>query len=303
MIDKKITANKKYVICNWKMNGSVLLCEEYCRMIENLVSCNDKNRIMPLEIIVLPPNPYINIFSRLLDNLGDINMQNDIISVRVGAQSISSVDFDFGSYTGEVSSKMLHDIGCSYILINHYESKKINPTCNSIKNIQIKLKNSWKNCLIPIVCIGHTIEEHDSINSVQEKVFNEINEIFSNFDFLINESRKNDHINDKTFSKIEFLLAYEPSFTIGSDKLQEIDKVDVICSIIKDIVSNNIESNIQKYKFNINMLGLIYGGSIDQFNIKYICNSSKIDGFLIGRKSLDIESLTNICYNVLNRLS
>ena len=67
---------------------------------------------------------------------------------------------DSGALTGEISLPMIKDCGADYVIVGHSERRHIfNETDKWINN---KIKAILSHGLIPILCIGETIEQREN---------------------------------------------------------------------------------------------------------------------------------------------
>ena len=97
------------IIGNWKMNGNLAENEQLLKTISSsLVSAEG------IEVVVCPPSIYI----------AHVRQQLSQSKIKYGAQNVSA--HKNGAYTGEVSAAMLHDLGCSYVLLGHSERRNFN---------------------------------------------------------------------------------------------------------------------------------------------------------------------------------
>ena len=64
-----------------------------------------------------------------------------------------------GAYTGEISTAMLVDAGCKYVIIGHSERRAMGETD---AEVNAKVKAALEAGLIPIVCCGETLEQRES---------------------------------------------------------------------------------------------------------------------------------------------
>ena len=83
----------------------------------------------------------------------------------------------------------------------------------------------------------------------------------------------------------KIIFAYEPEWIIGKNDSVDIKIVDDIISFIKKFL-------YQKYK--ISDIMVLYGGSINSYNVKEIINIPYIDGILVGNNSTNIEEFSKI---------
>lgn len=189
--------NKKIVIGNWKMNGSLSLNSLF---LSNLKSI-DISKFYQMGICV--PFPYLfQVFNYLNDT-----------GIYWGAQNIS--EYDKGAYTGEVSGSMLQDFACKLVIIGHSERRNFYNENNRI--ILNKIHAALNYNLIPIVCFGESIE-HCRTSKTIPFIDEQLNDIF-----------KLEHSN---LNRI--ILAYEPLWAIGSGCIANIDQINEVHYYIKN---------------------------------------------------------------------
>lgn len=180
-------------------------------------------------------------------------------SISLGAQNCSPESS--GAYTGEISASMLAKTNCHYCIIGHSERRKY--FLEKESDILRKMDQLINNNIIPIVCIGKFFEDNNYIKS-----------IISNF--------------LGSYAASELILAYEPTAAIGSGISDSLYSIEDNLAQIKDIIQGKISNNKK--------LSLIYGGSVNENNIKDILNIC--DGVLIGKASIEMDLFSGI----LNKL-
>lgn len=154
-----------------------------------------------------------------------------------------------GPYTGEVSGEVLKDSGCKYVLIGHSERRKLfNDTNEIIYKKFIAGRNSG---LIPIICFGEELDDYKSGSTIS-----------------ILESQLKDYFNYKNL-----ILAYEPVWSIGTGLIPKNNEINAVGAYIREKFANNVK--------------LLYGGSVNLSNINELIKVKNIDGFLVGKASLD----------------
>lgn len=157
-----------------------------------------------------------------------------------------------GKRTGDVSADMLSDVGVKYCIVGHSERSQPYSTDEIIAR---KVENCVKNGIVPIICFGET-SEHD--NDCLGKMIN--NAI-------------------KYVNSCNVIFAYEPVWAIGTGKVAKNDQINKTVDLIKQICEQKaIQTKV------------LYGGSVNLVNFK-VLNSSKVDGFMLGKLSLDINKL------------
>jgi triosephosphate isomerase len=136
-----------FVIGNWKMNGSLTLCDEFTNKlaIQNGV-----------EVIICPPAIYAHYIIRSARGF------------EVGAQDCSR--FQSGSYTGEIGAEMLKEIGLKYAIVGHSERIKYHDETKDI--LLEKLARCNESGINPILCVdGETPSDiREQMNVFKDKV-------------------------------------------------------------------------------------------------------------------------------------
>lgn len=181
----------------------------------------------------------------------------------LGAQDCSQ--FAIGAHTGEIAAQYLKQVGCLYGIIGHVERRKLFHETDEI--ILEKAKNLLSAGIIPIICIG-PFEGNFNVLDVCTYVKKQVTFFMRNLD-------KNSNI----------VFAYEPHQAIG---VSEIPSIHAIAEIIACIKTTAHTCNLEAKPL------VIYGGGVDEHSIKTLKTIRGIDGFLIGRASIDFQKLKNI---------
>ena len=173
----------------------------------------------------------------------------------VGSQNVCS--FIDGGYTGEVSAHQLSSIGVEYVIVGHSERRiKLN---EGNLDINKKVKNSLDSNLKVVLCIGETLEELKLLKR----------------EIVLKRQIRDALIDVKDLSNV--IIAYEPVWSIGTNKIPDINELEYTINYIKELI-------FQMYKSNVKV---IYGGSINENNIDSIKQIKTLDGFLIGSASIN----------------
>lgn len=176
-------------------------------------------------------------------------------NIYLGSQNVSK-DKN-GSHTGEVSALQLKSFDVEYCLVGHSERREEFNETNTI--ISQKIKNLLEEGITPILCIGEYTKEklETTIKILKRQISTTLKEL--------TEEEKN-----------KVIIAYEPRWAIGKGKTAKIEEIDKSLKCIKEILPNN---------------ALLYGGGVTEYNIKYLNESSILEGYLLGSLSLDINKL------------
>jgi triosephosphate isomerase len=188
--------------------------------------------------------------------------------VRVAAQDVHWEDQ--GAYTGEVSAPLLKDVGCAYCIVGHSERR--HGFGESDEVIAKKIVALHRHHLIPIACVGETLEQRESGKTL-DVVTRQVEAAIES----VAESR---------FAS--FVIAYEPVWAIGTGRTaRSIDAEEVHAEIRKLVRLRKGEPCAQQVR-------VLYGGSVKPENAGELLSQPNIDGALVGGASLDPTSFVTI---------
>lgn len=170
--------------------------------------------------------------------------------IKLGAQNISWQAG--GALTGEVSASMLVEVGCRYAIIGHSERRIFANEGDLV--IREKLKLAVANGLLPILCIGETVLEREEGKT--KKIIKK--------QLVV--------LNDLSFK--ELIIAYEPVWAIGTNRLPTSEEMVAAHKLIRKSVGQAVKK-----------LHVVYGGSVDEKNLREILATPEADGVLVGRAS------------------
>ncbi|WP_244072604.1 triose-phosphate isomerase [Nitrosomonas sp. PY1] len=245
---------KKLVVGNWKMHGNLL---ENRQLLESVVT-NVSNMHEKAQFAVCVPFPYLPSVQAMLQNT----------SVSWGAQNLSQ--FDKGAYTGEVSSGMLVDFACDFVIVGHSERRSIYGETNEV--VAEKCAAAQRAGITPILCVGETYEQREA--GITEKIIKE------QLDAII-QSIGIDFFN-------QAVIAYEPVWAIGTGKTASPQQAQDVHAFIRKIIAN-------QNSVIADVLLILYGGSVKASNAQELFMMPDIDGGLIGGASLVADDFVAIC--------
>ncbi|MCH2444954.1 MAG: triose-phosphate isomerase [Candidatus Marinimicrobia bacterium] len=177
-----------------------------------------------------------------------------------------------GAYTGEISCRMLKDLGCNWVIIGHSERRAIFGETDEM--VCHKLDKLTSENMYPIVCIGESKDEREN---------GKTEEVLSRQLLVAFENQKGKNIEHT-------VIAYEPVWAIGTGITATIDMISEAHQCIRNIFNTN--------GFNGNEISILYGGSVTNENAAELSNITDVDGFLVGGASLDVEKF----YAIYNQL-
>jgi len=239
---------------NWKMNGLVQEARDLAVGLRKELA----SHAGPPEVLVCPP----------FLALGAVREALEGSPLRLGAQDVHWEAK--GAFTGEVSTAMLKDVGCSAVILGHSERRHIMGETNEMVNR--KLKAALAAGLLPIVCVGELLEERNmgDTRAVVER------QLTKGLDGLTPEET----------SKV--VLAYEPVWAIGTGKTATPRQAGEVHHYLRKLVSQRAGESVAAG------LRILYGGSVTPDNVKELMAEEDVDGALVGGASLKVDSFLKI---------
>lgn len=177
---------------------------------------------------------------------------------------------DEGAYTGEVSARMLKDIGCSHVIIGHSERRQFFGETDS--GVNKKAKAAHLSGLTPIICVGETLAERRA-GSTFAVVRGQIQSAL--------EGMTSDQI-------INSIIAYEPVWAIGTGVTASPDQAQEVHRFIRSLIADGFGAAAAEG------VRIQYGGSVKPDNISELMAQPDIDGALVGGASLSAEDFAKI---------
>jgi triosephosphate isomerase len=248
-----IKMRKPIIAGNWKLYKT---SSEAVELVSNIIPL--VKNVSDVEIIVAPAFTVLDIVKR---SLADSSLQ------LAGQDCYWEEE---GAYTGEVSPKMLKDVGCSYVLIGHSERRQyFNETD---VNVNKKIRAAISGGLTAIFCIGETIEERET-----------------GMTFKVLEKQVETGLYGIAASSINnLIIAYEPIWAIGTGKTATENQAQEVHKFIRGILSKLYGQSVA------DGTSILYGGSVKPENIKGLMSQPDIDGALVGGASLKADSFASI---------
>lgn len=240
---------KPLIVGNWKMNLSL---NEATSLVKDIKSKTDT--INNVGVGVCPPFVF-------LPEIHKITNGSNII---LGSQNIHNEEN--GAFTGEVSGLMVKEVGCTHAIIGHSERRHVFGETDDF--INAKLKTCFSIQLIPIFCVGETLDDREG---------GKTNDVIGSQ--LLNGLQD---INAENAKKL--IIAYEPVWAIGTGKTATTAQANEVHIFIRKFLA-------ERYGHEIASEVIIqYGGSVKPGNIKDLLGQSEIDGALVGGASLEANS-------------
>lgn len=240
---------KPMVAANWKMNTDRTEAATLAKTVVDLIGRQYKT-----DIVLCPPYIWLH----------EAGMAIRDSNVALGAQNMHWEDK--GAFTGEISSVMLKSIGCKYVIIGHSERRQLFGETDDVVNK--KLKKALAAGIMPIVCLGETLEHRES-NRTAEIVSNQFRGAFNGVTEFAN-----------------ITIAYEPVWAIGTGRNATPQQAQEVHQLLRQM--------LQDKTADFSKIRLLYGGSVKPNNAAELYKQDDIDGFLVGGASLQANDFAAI---------
>lgn len=239
---------------NWKMNCGP---SEAAELAGNLAERWAKGSFN-CEVVVSPPSISI---PHVVDALKETD-------IKTAAQNTHTEDS--GAYTGEISTPMIKDAGCTHVIVGHSERREYNGEDNDL--VADKARKVIQDGLTAIVCVGEKLDQRKSGN--QEKV------VMDQLDAVINKITYDEAPN--------LVIAYEPVWAIGTGETATPEQAQEMHQFIRNFLKERWSPE------RSSEVKILYGGSMKPANAEELLSQDDVDGGLIGGASLKADSFSEL---------
>lgn len=252
----------KLVVGNLKAN--ILTLPERERYLAGLEKNFSGKKFINTEVVICPPFVHLENFARANKNK----------LIKIGAQNIFWEER--GSFTGEVTAQMIKNLGADFVIVGHSERRRYFGETSEIANL--KIKNTLKNGLTAIYCVGETSEEREE-GRMKEIITEQLSEGLEGI----------------AGTKLEkIIVAYEPVWAVGSDMIPTSNEVMEVRILIKKTLA-------EKYGMkSAEKVRILYGGSVKAKHVWQLSVEPGMNGVLVGRESLVPAELAKIAEIINN---
>lgn len=246
------------IIANWKMNLSLNQRKNLALDLKKKIG-----QIIDHEVVICPSFISLVQISEILKGS----------EIKLGAQDVFWEES--GAYTGEISPKILKDINCEYAIVGHSERRQNFGENDEMVNK--RTRTCLDNDLIPIICVGETAQEHQD-GRADNIVLLQLTRALQDIDLVDQD---------------QIVVVYEPVWAVGTGHIVSDEEADHMFKLIRQIM-------IDLYSLTIinNNVRLIYGGSVNDKNVKKLADNDLISGFLVGGASLNVDQFVNIVKSI-----
>jgi triosephosphate isomerase len=246
---------KPFVAGNWKMNTNSRTSVE---LVKRIAAGSVETAGQGVTVAVCPPFVYLQAVAKALSSS----------NIAVGAQ-----DMYFepeGAFTGEISSSMLKDVGCSYCLCGHSERRHVIGETDEL--INKKVAAAIGGGLLPILCVGELLEEREA-SQTNQVVTRHVKEGLAGL----------------SAEKLQAVtIAYEPVWAIGTGLTATPDQAQEVHDFIRKLLAQMYDDQLAEE------IRILYGGSVKPDNAADLMGQEDIDGLLVGGASLKADDFLAI---------
>ena len=242
---------RKLIVGNWKMNGSLAMNAELLDGIRAGLAGID------CDLAICVPFPYLAQSHKALEGT----------DIALGAQDVSA--HAVGAYTGQVSTRMLLDFDCKYVIVGHTERREY--CSESDELVANKVQRALAGGLTPILCVGESLREKED-GKTAEVVGRQIEAVLS-----VLEERE----------VCDIVVAYEPVWAIGTGKTPTPGMVEDVHGLLRQLM-------VRKNPDAGECVRILYGGSMKPSNAGDFLQMPDIDGGLIGGAALKASDFLEI---------
>jgi triosephosphate isomerase len=243
-----------FIAGNWKMNPSGL--DEALALANSVkVGVGQESRV---RVALCPPSIFLYAVDHALANC----------PVTLGAQNMHWEAA--GAFTGELSAPMLLDSGCTHVILGHSERRHGLGESNEIVNQ--KVHTAVRAGLIPILCIGETLDERKS-NRTESVVTAQLEGSLAGIE---------------SDSAAGIVLAYEPVWAIGTGVVATPAQAQDVHAFVRNWLAERFGPAIS------DRITILYGGSVKADNAQELLACPDLDGALVGGASLKSEDFLGI---------
>lgn len=257
-------SRKPIIAANWKMHMTPLESGEFLRPFLRHFANREE---YPVEVVICPP--FVS-----LPAAAELIQESPV--VELGAQNMSAEPA--GAYTGEISAKMLKELGCNFVILGHSERRQLFGETD--EGINRKILAALSARITPIFCVGETLEEREG-GKLEEVLHRQITKGLEG----VGPTKVDD-----------IVIAYEPVWAIGTGRTATAEIAQETHAFIRKVLGE-VYGESQAAKVRIQ-----YGGSVKPNNAAELLAQPDIDGALVGGASLEVQGFYEIIRNVVEAL-
>ena len=244
---------KPLIAGNWKMNKTPAEAAALLDELKPMVAeCNAAD--------ILVCVPYVDLAAALEKTCGT--------NIKVGAENVHFADH--GAYTGEISAKMLTEMGVGYVIVGHSERRQYFGETD--ETVNLRARAALDAGMKPIICVGETLTQRDQ-GITAETVSLQTKIALSG-------------VSEEQMANV--VIAYEPVWAIGTGRTATTAQAQEVCALIREVIAGLYGKSVAEKAV------ILYGGSMNAANAADLLAEPDVDGGLIGGASLKPVDFTVI---------
>jgi triosephosphate isomerase (TIM) len=244
---------RPFIAGNWKMNldraAAVALAKSLAERAGTIAN---------VDLAVFPPSIYLDAVRTALAGS----------RISYGAQDVYFEPN--GAFTGEISTAMLLDLGCRYVILGHSERRHILGETDALVNK--KVHAALAAGLVPIVCVGELLTEREAGHTGQ----------------VIRRQFEGSLADLSAEQMLKVVIAYEPVWAIGTGKVATPQQAEEVHTDLRKIIADRYNTATAQ------AIRIQYGGSVKASNAAELLRQPNIDGALVGGASLKADEFLGI---------
>lgn len=251
-----MSERRRLIAGNWKMNLNHL---EAIQVVQKIAYQLDAKDHETTDVVVCPPFTSLRSVQTTLES--------DNIPIQLGAQNVYWEAS--GAFTGEISPTMLAKLNVKYVIVGHSERREVLGETDEM--VARKVNAVLAAEMVPIVCVGETLEERES-EATEAKIDRQVEAVISGL---------------KPAQLNSVVIAYEPIWAIGTGRNATPEDANATIGFIRQLVGKRSASTAEEIQ-------ILYGGSVKAGNAAELMAQPQIDGALVGGASLDPDEFVRI---------
>jgi len=246
-------SRKLFIAGNWKMNMDLAGAKALAEALAEQVGASEA-----VDLAVAPPFVYLPAVAEALRGS----------KIALAAQNMFHEDN--GAFTGETSSAMLKDVGCSHVILGHSERRHVIGETDEM--INRKVVKALGDGLKVILCVGELLEQRDAGTT---------NDVVAEQVKIGLEGVSADAMANVT-------IAYEPVWAIGTGRTATPEQAQEVHAMIRGLLGDLHGPDVAAATI------IQYGGSVKPSNAAELLAQADIDGALVGGAALKAADFAGI---------
>ena len=240
---------------NWKMHTTLAEARELAEAVVRSVGA-----LTDRDVMIAPP------FTALAE-VGRVVRETPVV---LAAQNVCWAEQ--GPFTGEISPVMLRSMGCGHAIVGHSERRHIFGESDALLNK--RLSGAMSLGIVPIYCIGETLEEREAGNT-----------------FVVLERQLREGLAGLAVTDpAALIVAYEPVWAIGTGKTATKEQAQEAHAFVRKLLVELFEKRVA------DQIRILYGGLVNAENVDALMAEADVDGALVGGAALKAESFHRIIH-------